>query len=409
MEGNFRNVTRTDPCPICGKEDYCSIFDATNPLCSDEQLHVCRRVTCKNDIISPINGKTYVFVKELRDSSCLYEEAELRAYAQEQWKLANNVSQSKGKPKRPAPMKHTIVKKQQQILYIPPLPNSQLDTIYRSFLKKLALYVPHKNYLLKEGWNTTLIQSSLVRSMPAISPTRNSVYFHMLSREQITQELIQEFGSIKGVPGFYLTKDNRWTFTGGSGILIPQFDTDSNLFRLRLRLDHPPVDQKGKVKNKYKNFSSYYEEKDEQGNYYNALKNGSRSGSHLAVYQSSVDDASIWYITEGEKKALLANYLLGHPVISVPGVNSYNKLVEPQCNGIIMVDYLKNRHCKAVVVAYDADKVTNPKVLQCERYLIELLKNNGFEVFVADWNIGFGKGLDDILKIGIRPNITRVM
>lgn len=410
MEGVFRNVTRTEPCPICGKEDYCTIIDTSNPLCPEEQLHVCRRTTCKNDIISPLNGRTYVFIKELRDCSYLYEESELRAYAQEQWRLANSLTQTNKTKKKSAPVAPVLKKHAQKVHYVPPLPNDQLDAIYRSLLKKLTLYAPHKRYLQNEGWDNSLIQKSLVRSMPAKSATRSSSYFHQISREQITLELIQEFGSVKGVPGFYLDQDNVWTFSGESGILIPQFDTDSLLFRLRLRLSHPPADKNGKIKNKYKYFSSYFEKADEHGQLYNAFHEGSRSGSHLSIYQSpETDDASLWYITEGEKKALLANHLMRYPIISIPGVNCYNKLTEPQSNGIIMLDYLKLRGCKSIVVAYDADKITNPKVLQCERVLIELLKEHGFEVFSANWNIGFGKGLDDILKIGVRPNITRAL
>lgn len=75
---------------------------------------------------------------------------------------------------------------------------------------------------------------------------------------------------------------------------------------------------------------------------------------------------SLWYITEGKKKAFLANYLLHHPIISIPGVNCYHKLIEPQSNNVVMLVYLKDRNYKRIVVAYDAGKITSPKVLQCE-------------------------------------------
>lgn len=409
MEGTWRNVTRTNPCPICGKEDYCSVVDGFNPQFPAEQLHVCRRITSQKDVISPIDGKVYIYIKELRDYSALYEEAESRAYAQEQWRLANNIhSSSRGKQRKvaPVPIQPILPKREPTLLYVPPLPNVELDKIYCSFMAKLTLYHSHKKYLLSEGWSDRLIRNSFVRSMPANGPTKSSVYFHQRTREQITKELIQEFGSVKGVPGFYLNHKGDWTFYGNTGILIPQYDTNGYLFRLRIRLDHPPVDSKGKIKNKYKNFSSYFEEKDDQGNLYNSLTYGSRSGSHLSLYTKDGDDFTVCYVTEGEKKGIYANDVLGHPVVSIPGVNSINKLKEPGCDGVVMLDYLKSKGCKYIIVAYDADKIINPKVLKCEQLLIMLLKKHGFKVGVANWNMGFGKGLDDILSVGVWPNIT---
>jgi len=77
------------------------------------------------------------------------------------------------------------------------------------------------------------------------------------SREKITKSLLQEFGSLRGVPGFYENDYGKWTFAGACGILIPLFDHENNLYRLRIRLDHPEIDENGKEKNKYNNFSSY--------------------------------------------------------------------------------------------------------------------------------------------------------
>lgn len=43
-----------------------------------------------------------------------------------------------------------------------------------------------------------------------------------------------------------------------------------------------------------------------------------------------------------------------------------------------------------------------------EQKLIELLSGYGFRIAVAYWNPGFGKGLDDILSINVRPNYELV-
>lgn len=60
------------------------------------------------------------------------------------------------------------------------------------------------------------------------------------------------------------------------------------------------------------------------------------------------------------------------------------------------------------IVAFDADKRVNPAVWKAHNYLIELLKEYFPVVGVANWNAGFGKGLDDILLTGILPNIEYV-
>ena len=42
----------------------------------------------------------------------------------------------------------------------------------------------------------------------------------------------------------------------------------------------------------------------------------------------SRDDYTVCYITEGEKKSLFANHVLHAPVVSLPGVNSFGKVLE---------------------------------------------------------------------------------
>ena len=89
-------------------------------------------------------------------------------------------------------------------------------------------------------------------------------------------------------------------------MLIPIYDTDGMLYRIRLRLDHPGKDEKGKEKDKYKNFSSFYPSKDSNNILSNEYLNGCRAGSHIGFYfHPSTDDPGVCYITEGEKKQSL--------------------------------------------------------------------------------------------------------
>lgn len=95
-------------------------------------------------------------------------------------------------------------------------------------------------------------------------------------------------------------------------------------------------------------------------------------------------------------------------MVSIPGVNSFSKLLEKSENGFNVLDYLKSRGCRILVIAYDSDKYINQSVLMYEDKIIEFLSSQDFYIGVASWNPGFGKGLDDILSINIRPNYELV-
>jgi hypothetical protein len=60
------------------------------------------------------------------------------------------------------------------------------------------------------------------------------------------------------------------------------------------------------------------------------------------------------------------------------------------------------------VIAYDSDKCVNEAVLMYETRLSQLLLGRGFQIALASWNPGFGKGLDDILSINVRPTYELV-
>ena len=89
------------------------------------------------------------------------------------------------------------------------------------------------------------------------------------------------------------------------------------------------------------------------------------------------------YITEGEKKAIFANYVLRHPVISVPGVNSFNKIFETFGTNYNVLDYLSAKGARIFVIAYDSDKYINEAVLFYEQKLVELLLSHNFQIALA--------------------------
>src|SRR5262249_30380745 len=62
---------------------------------------------------------------------------------------------------------------------------------------------------------------------------------------------------------------------------------------------------------------------------------------------------------------------------------------------------------KVAVVGFDADWKTNPIVAQCTAALVKQLRERGFEVELALWDVADGKGIDDLLAAGKQPDILQ--
>lgn len=68
-------------------------------------------------------------------------------------------------------------------------------------------------------------------------------------------------------------------------MMIPIYDIDGMLYRIRPRLDRPGKDGKGKEKDKYKNSPSFYPAKDSNNVLTDEYLNGCRAGSHIRFYR----------------------------------------------------------------------------------------------------------------------------
>lgn len=384
--GTFRDVSKSEPCPICGKTDWCTILRPTTEAYPGQELYVCRRIQ-QGNVYS--NGQAFTYIKELADGSSLY--------------TLEKSGVNNARPNKPI---HYVCKERPKY---PKLKEPEiLDSIYRSFLQLLPVSSRHIRKLKNDGWPEDLIRKSLIRSISfkkSYDKDRD-FYTDSIQRVELTKKLFSMYGPLNGVPGFYQDSNGDWTFTGRSGMLIPVYDLRGNLYRLRLRLDRPDVDENGKERNKYKNFSSFHSAGD-TGSNANTYRHGSRAGSCIGLYYSpGIDISSTCYITEGEKKAIFANYALKSPVISLPGTGTYKKMYT-EYGGQNALTFLRDIGCATVVVAYDADKAFNVQVRRYEQKLVSLLRNEGFSVFTAEWNIGFGKGLDDVLSQGVLPLLQK--
>lgn len=389
--GTFRNVSKSNPCPICGKTDWCSLLSPDEVAYPGQELAICRRIQA-SEIDSPVNGRTYFFVKELSDDSVLYSDVKREHNSKINHSYKHRQSEQISQKAEPD---------------ILPLPNEKLHRIYSDFLSLLSLSNKHRKKLMEEGWSKDMIINSKIKSFhfPYKENKDTGRFSDQNARKAITDALLSKHASLFGVPGFYQDSDNRWTFMGKSGMIIPVYDKNRNIYRLRIRLDKPELDERGKELSKYKNFSSYYEIT-ENFIVRNIYKNGCRSGSKISIYfNPGTDSSSICYITEGEKKGYIANHFLKCIVISLPGVGFYKRLLEKDEDSVSVVDYLKSLGCSHVVTGYDADKCVKEEVLRAESKLCALLKENDFQTDIANWNIGFGKGIDDILLNGVYPHL----
>lgn len=379
-------------CPICGKPDWCGVieFDGYTML-------ACQRTKDHQNTIGA-DGLFYVFVKESKSgASCLYEEA-------------NQARVRKGDVDTDsASYKAFEVQKVKSLPaeeLVPALPNSKLHKIYSKMLSMLVLEERHKQYLLSEGWSEELIKASGIKSFPVNDYERNEkgIVTKNPKRYELGKALYEAFGDLTGVPGAYAKVGKNdsiyWTFAGPDGILFPIADINKQIYRLRIRLENPTKNMK------YGNLSSF-KKIEKEGKLINYYKNGTRSGNAIGMYQNNClceNDYYIAYVTEGEKKGIIGNYILKSLIIDIPGVNSFALLLkEDEETGERIVDSLKRKGVKILIIAFDADKSQNEAVLKAEQHTIKLLKNEGFIIGIANWPISWGKGLDDILVKGYRP------
>lgn len=456
MGANMMNVTHQNPCVICGKPDWCFRKDYG----TEGILHYCARVK-QEAVLS--GGSEYIFKRETKDHFYAYEdknqyERNLAAFIEKQKLLhpERDYSRLTGRTFSSNLAEPVVQKKLEEEPMVKPLPPEKLDAIYRSFLSMLVLEDKHRKILDEEWGNEPGLMDKILSTYPIVSiPPEDRIRFSKKerlanpSRKKICETLVSQFGSLRGVPGFYQKKGcDIWTFCELSGIAFPVIDHHGRIIRIRVKDDCPAVEAAfngqagkyyyydgewhwksedgngftvtqemfysiptkhgipvGKVSGKYKNFSSY--KKTVMGDKIcNRYSHGCQSGSYCSLYVKDGDDWSTVIFTEGEKKAIVANILIGHPVVSIPGVNCYSKLfrVEEGYSESI-ISYLTMKGMKVAVIAYDADKATNEKVLRSEAGATQEMLQSGVMVAIGEWNANWGKGLDDILLQGIMPDL----
>lgn len=185
-------VTKREPCPICGKPDWCN----RSP---DGAMVACRRVDTGEALKHKVDrsGGEY----------WLYVMAGHEAHRRE--------------PVDPAPKPSQI-----------PAPPDTRHTVYTALLHELHLVEDHRNNLRQRGLSDDEITRRGYKSL-----SRNG-------RSEVVASLMSQFSAatLAQVPGLFLhPKRQAWSIAGANGILIPVRDHERRIVALRVRSDDPDV------------------------------------------------------------------------------------------------------------------------------------------------------------------------
>lgn len=258
----------------------------------------------------------------------------------------------------PSRISRPVIKEQ------PAAPVETRNVVYNAFLEKMILSPRHREDLNNRGLPNDVIEKNGYKSTLGWDSTQG-----------VCAGLIKEGYSLKGIPGFYKDKEQKWRFMTLPGFLIPVRNEESLIQGLQIRIDENFLSRKPDLR-KYIWLSSV------------GKCSGTSSGApvHMAGVNSLRPDTKLW-ITEGPLKADIAFLYMGLPFFGVAGTSLY----EQAASEVNRLGIKKTR------VAYDADSVKNQHVRDAEIELIKELKARGINALPVTWGEALGKGVDDML------------
>lgn len=189
--GGWRNATREDPCPICGKPDWCSVSEGGSTV-------ICRRKD---------NGSGTYKVDKAGVGYWYY-------------RLDDRPAPSLGRL-------HDTHSAGENGREVEPADATRRDLVYTRLLAKLTLSEKHKDNLCSRGLKDEEIARGGYRSLPPNG------------REEVARTLIEDLGVevVGRVPGFREKKDGSWALAGAAGLVIPVRDLEKRIVALKVRAD----------------------------------------------------------------------------------------------------------------------------------------------------------------------------
>lgn len=269
--GNFKNVTRQNPCPICGKTDWCSISEDGVWCC-------CRRVDTGEGIPKTDSAGVDYWLYRLDGRPFRHQEPGPETFTP--------VLSSDGQePERADP--------------------DTLHRVYTALLSELTLCENHRENLHKRGLNDEEINFRGYRSL-------------LSNRSKIARKLINKFGPevCAKVPGLFKkgnSKGEYWTISGPNGIVIPIRDSRYRIIALKVRLDEPVGG------NKYLYVTSRRRN--------DAVWDGPGPGTPVHIALAREVNTDVIRLTEGELKADIATALNCMLTIAIPGVSIWKPVL----------------------------------------------------------------------------------
>ena len=182
---DWLRVTKSEPCPVCGKQDWCLVS-------VDGSAAICQRVQSDREI-----GRAG-WLHRLADGDA----------------PANLPRRDKA---------HDVAKAGPGVL----------DAVYRALLAELSLSQAHSDALASRGILPADIQAGLYRSLPRSGRTT-------LAAKLTKQVHDGVLPVMAGVPGFYMvTGDYAYpNLSGASGLLVPVKDVQGRIVGLQVRSDN---------------------------------------------------------------------------------------------------------------------------------------------------------------------------
>lgn len=450
MANGYIEVSKREPCPICGTGDYCCHKPAEDGF---GEVYICKRFTDARvinpggDTPSKTDGGFYLLLNVSKDGYGIYREAsDVKAARDAGFKVWQKGTDNANAVRGPgASAKELIPVGINEIA-----DDTTLDKFYRELIHRFPLTKHDEEYLLKEGWPLKLIRESNLCHFPVEDWKRgwqkNCKYLPedtSQKRAAAVCEIIEKLGEPAGIPGFYIHTDKKgdkyWDLFTRSGIGFPLPNQKKEIVRIRVRMNFLDVcktyekdpangiffrgednkrrfvswggvkreefdgtlvtekDRKYRCSGKYRGLSSFEQQNNyEEGTYTNRFENGTEGTNIVGLVENDGDNKFMCILTEGEKKAYLGNYTLKAPFVIVPGVNSYGKLFDTRV-GKNILEHLVNEGVEVFAIAFDADKYENPMVMRSERGLALRLLSAGLKPATLGWDKAYGKGLDDCI------------
>lgn len=196
---------------------------------------------------------------------------------------------------------------------------------------------------------------------------------------------------ITAVPGVYRDANGIPRFPHLRGILIPLRDTNGKIVSLKVRRDESPDDNPDIPKYLYFNASKKVRQQREQ---HDGVKYPTANAAVHVPLHDGIQTA-LTRVTEGELKADIATFLSGVLTISIPGAGIWKEAI----------DVLKTLGAQHVLIAFDADHTTNKGVATGMLDLVRACMKAGLKVSIERWAESQGKGIDDVLAAGHKPEV----